>query len=149
MIYLETDDAGAFFRFTDTYAKIIGGADVAGDGSADGRVQRRRKALSTSAISPCKGEAALDRAVADATGRTRRRRVVLARCARSSPGRTASSRSAMASCSGPTIGATIEGNIDYPGNQVRMSGTFVPLYGLNNMFGQIPIRRSVSRRRQQ
>ena len=40
---------------------------------------------------------------------------------------------------GPIIGATIEGSIDYPGNQVRMSGTFVPMYGLNNMFGQIPI----------
>jgi hypothetical protein len=40
---------------------------------------------------------------------------------------------------GPTIGATIEGSIDYVGNTVRMSGTFVPMYGLNNMFGQIPI----------
>ena len=40
---------------------------------------------------------------------------------------------------GPAIGATIEGNIDYIGNAVRMSGTFVPMYGLNNMFGQIPI----------
>src|SRR5207237_3946548 len=40
---------------------------------------------------------------------------------------------------GPTIGATIEGSIDYPGNQVRMSGTFVPMYGLNNMFGQVPV----------
>jgi len=39
---------------------------------------------------------------------------------------------------GPMIGGTIEGNID-SGNQVRMSGTFVPMYGLNNMFGQIPI----------
>jgi hypothetical protein len=40
---------------------------------------------------------------------------------------------------GPMIGATIEGSIDYPGNQVCMSGTFVPMYGLNNMFGQIPV----------
>ena len=40
---------------------------------------------------------------------------------------------------GPMIGATLEGRIDYPGNEVRMSGTFVPMYGLNNMFGQIPI----------
>jgi hypothetical protein len=40
---------------------------------------------------------------------------------------------------GPAVGATIEGKIDYPANQVRMSGTFVPAYGLNNMFGQIPI----------
>jgi hypothetical protein len=40
---------------------------------------------------------------------------------------------------GPMIGATIEGSIDYPGNTVRMSGTFVPMYGLNNMFGQLPV----------
>ena len=40
---------------------------------------------------------------------------------------------------GPTIGATIEGSIDSIANQVRMSGTFVPMYGLNNMFGQIPV----------
>jgi hypothetical protein len=37
------------------------------------------------------------------------------------------------------VGGTIEGSIDYPANQVRMSGTFVPMYGLNNMIAQIPI----------
>ena len=37
------------------------------------------------------------------------------------------------------MGATIEGRIDYAANQVRMSGTFLPAYGLNNIFGQIPI----------
>jgi AsmA-like C-terminal region len=40
---------------------------------------------------------------------------------------------------GPAIGLTIEGNIDYNSNQVRMSGTIVPVYGLNNIFGQVPI----------
>ena len=40
---------------------------------------------------------------------------------------------------GPLVGGTIKGTIDYPGNTVNMSGTFVPMYGLNNMFGQIPI----------
>jgi hypothetical protein len=40
---------------------------------------------------------------------------------------------------GPTIGATIEGNIDYARDAVNVRGTLVPLYGLNNMFGQIPI----------
>jgi len=34
------------------------------------------------------------------------------------------------------IGATVDGYIDYTRNDVRMRGTFVPLYGLNNMFGQ-------------
>ena len=37
------------------------------------------------------------------------------------------------------IGATIDGYIDYARQDVRLRGTFVPLYGLNNMFGQIPI----------
>jgi hypothetical protein len=40
---------------------------------------------------------------------------------------------------GPAIGATTEGYIDYSQNDVRMRGTFVPFYGINNMFGQIPI----------
>ena len=40
---------------------------------------------------------------------------------------------------GPTIGLTIEGNIDYNASQVRMSGTIIPIPGLNNMFGPIPL----------
>jgi len=40
---------------------------------------------------------------------------------------------------GPSIGLTIEGNLDFNANQVRMSGTIIPIYGLNNMFGQIPL----------
>ena len=35
--------------------------------------------------------------------------------------------------------ATIEGQIDYTKDDVHLRGTFVPFYGLNNMFGQIPI----------
>jgi hypothetical protein len=40
---------------------------------------------------------------------------------------------------GPMIGATTEGYIDYVRDEVRMRGTFVPFFGLNNMFGQIPV----------
>jgi hypothetical protein len=40
---------------------------------------------------------------------------------------------------GQAIGATVDGYIDYMRDDVRMRGTFVPLYGLNNMFGQIPL----------
>ena len=40
---------------------------------------------------------------------------------------------------GPLIGGTIDGTINYQRDEVRMRGTFVPLYGLNNMFGQLPI----------
>jgi hypothetical protein len=40
---------------------------------------------------------------------------------------------------GRLIGATVDGYIDYSKDEVHMRGTFVPFYGLNNMFGQIPI----------
>jgi hypothetical protein len=40
---------------------------------------------------------------------------------------------------GPVVGATSDGYIDYFNEDVHLRGTFVPLYGLNNMFGQIPI----------
>ncbi len=40
---------------------------------------------------------------------------------------------------GPAVGATVEGQIDYIKNDAHLRGTFVPFYGLNNMFGQIPI----------
>ena len=50
---------------------------------------------------------------------------------------------------GPMIGATMEGLIDYARDELSVRGTLVPLYGLNNMFGQLPIVGAVSRRRQQ
>jgi len=40
---------------------------------------------------------------------------------------------------GPTIGATIDGTVDFAANTMRLRGTFVPLYAINNVFGQIPI----------
>jgi hypothetical protein len=40
---------------------------------------------------------------------------------------------------GPLVGVTVEGQIDYVKNAVHLRGTFVPFYGINNMFGQIPI----------
>ena len=69
----------------------------AGDGAADRRSRAPRKACSTSAISRCKGEGALDRAAAGGAGRHARRHRRSRRCARSSPARAASSRSARAS----------------------------------------------------
>lgn len=41
--------------------------------------------------------------------------------------------------SGPEIGLTLDGQIDFAGDRVAMSGTFVPAYGLNNAFARIPL----------
>ncbi len=40
---------------------------------------------------------------------------------------------------GSQLGATVGGTIDFNRDQVNLSGTFVPLYGVNNLFSQVPL----------
>jgi hypothetical protein len=137
VMYLETGDAGAFFRFTDIYAKMVGGKMwVAVDPPTSDTLPQ--EGLLNVRDFTIKGETALDRAVANAPG-VNSQGVGFSGMRAEFTRQTGQLRVKDGVLRGPTIGATIEGNIDYPANQVRMSGTFVPLYGLNNMFGQIPI----------
>lgn len=41
--------------------------------------------------------------------------------------------------SGPVLGATMRGRIDYGRQQIQLGGTYIPLYGLNSMFGALPL----------
>jgi hypothetical protein len=40
---------------------------------------------------------------------------------------------------GPLLGGTIDGLVDYTRDEVHMRGTLVPLYGPNNLLGQLPL----------
>ena len=40
---------------------------------------------------------------------------------------------------GPAMGATIEGQFDYARDEVRLRGTFIPAYALNNILARVPI----------
>lgn len=40
---------------------------------------------------------------------------------------------------GPDVGVSLSGDIDYGGDRVNLTGTFVPAYALNNIFAQIPV----------
>lgn len=40
---------------------------------------------------------------------------------------------------GAVLGGTVDGTIDLDSQQLNLSGTFVPAYALNNLFGQIPL----------
>jgi hypothetical protein len=137
VMYFETSDAGSLFRFTDTYPRMVGGhiwiamdPPTLDQTPQDGVLNLRDFII--------RGEAALDRVVAGAAGAVpngvefTRMRVEFNR----QPGRLNLREGAVR---GPVVGATIEGHIDYATNDVRMRGTFVPLYGINNAFGQIPI----------
>jgi hypothetical protein len=137
VIYLETNDAGAFFRFTDTYAKVVGGQlTLAMDpptvepSTREGLINVRDFAI--------KGEASLDRLAAGGPAGAQNG-VSFSRVRAEFTRQNGQLTIREGVLKGPIIGGTIEGSLDLPGNQVRMSGTFVPMYGLNNMFGQLPI----------
>lgn len=148
VVYLEANDAGALFRFADIYPRIIGGSmSVAMDPpTTDLAPQEGLLNIRDFAV---RGEPALDGvassgpgpAAFDQHGRSTpssggvsfsRMRVEFTK----SPGRVAMREGIVW---GPAVGATVEGHLDYLRDEVRLRGTFVPAYALNNMFGRIPI----------
>jgi hypothetical protein len=137
VIYIETEDAGALFRFTDLYPRMQGGQMwVAIDPpSQDASPQQGTLFIRNFLV---RGEPGLERIVAGAPDQSRSgvQFSELSCQFTKVPGRMAVHDGVLR---GPAVGATIEGQIDYLRNDVHLQGTFVPLYGLNNMFGQIPI----------
>jgi len=137
LIYLESTDAGAFFRFTDVYARVTGGqmALAMETQSADNPAQQGTLNVRTFAVHD---EAQLERAVTN--GREIRRNAIdfsnmhveFTRM----PGRVALREGVVR---GPLLGGTIDGVVDYAHDDVHLRGTLVPLYGPNNLLGQLPL----------
>ena len=140
-LMMTTSDAGAVFRFLDIYSKIDGGElwvvtdpPRGGDAPQEGSINLRDFVV--------RGEPGLD---------------ILASAARDSSGRaepgTAAFQKAQAKFTrtpgsitvrdgaifGPVAGATVDGTVDFAAERVAMRGTYVPAYGLNNLFAKIPI----------
>jgi hypothetical protein len=138
VIYFETEDAGALFRFTDMYPRMFGGQMWV---AMDPPTQEQSPQVGTLYIRSfvVRGEPTLERVVSGAPNAAgisgidfSEMRADFTRF----PGKM-SVRDGVVR--GPLVGATVEGNIDYTRDDVHLRGTFVPFYGLNNMFGQIPI----------
>lgn len=137
VIYFETSDAGALFRFTDMYPRMYGGQMWV---AMDPPTQDQTPQIGTLFVRNfvVRGEPTLQRVVAGAPNANNNSvefseaHVDFTRF----PGKMAVRDGVLR---GPLVGATIEGQIDYARNDVHLRGTFVPFYGLNNMFGQIPI----------
>jgi hypothetical protein len=139
VLFFETDDAGALFRFTDTYSRMFGGKMWV---AMDPPTQDETPQVGTIAIRDftIRGEQTLDRIASGAPGSVARGVKFSEMSADFTrfPGKMAVRDGIVR---GPAVGATIEGQIDYANNDVHLRGTFVPFYGLNNMFGlgQIPL----------
>jgi hypothetical protein len=147
VIYLTTGDAGALFRFADFYSRVYGGEAqiVIEPPRPDGTPQDGTIHLKEFTI---RGEPALDRMQAAAPADPNETR---GQSRSSSPGvaflrmqvdfnRTPGRFNIReAVIFGPAIGATVDGVLDFAGDRVHLRGTYVPAYGLNNLFGQLPI----------
>ena len=139
VLFFETADAGALFRFTDTYPRMYGGNMWV---AMDPPTQDQTPQVGTITIRNfvIRGEPALNRVLASTPG-AGDRGVNFSEMSAGftrTPGKM-SVRDGVVR--GPLVGATVEGNIDYARNNVHLRGTFVPFYGINNMFGlgQIPL----------
>ncbi len=139
--FVRTDDGGALLSFLDLYRRMDGGQlQLVGYGnsrSSNGSLSVRNFTL--------RNEATLEKLVAEgARGREANvpidpNAVQFDRLAVgfSRSGGRLDLRDGVVS--GPSVGATIEGAIDFNRDQVALNGTFVPAYGLNNMFSRIPL----------
>ncbi|HLG85351.1 MAG TPA: AsmA-like C-terminal region-containing protein [Bradyrhizobium sp.] len=137
VIYLETNDAGAFFRFNDMYSKVVGGQLSLAMDPPTVEPSAKEGLLNVRDFT-VKGEPALDRIAAGGQGGAQSG-IFFSRLRAEFSRQNGQLTVREGVAKGPAIGGTIEGTLDYNANQVRMSGTFVPVYGLNNMFGQIPV----------
>jgi hypothetical protein len=139
VLYFETNDAGALFRFIDIYPRMVGGRMWIGMDPPAQDAAPQEGIINVSSFS-IRGEGALDRVAAGQPNAIQNTDNIEFGQARADftrvPGRMIIKDGVL---KGPILGATVEGNIDYARDQVNVRGTLVPLYGLNNMFGQIPI----------
>jgi hypothetical protein len=146
VVYIESADAGALFRFTDMYPRIFGGKMWVAMEPPSADQAPKEGVLNISGFA-VRGEAALDRVASSApppdagyrTGAIRnpgvefsQMRVVFTR----SPGRLSVREG---NVWGAAVCATMDGQIDFLRDDVRLRGTFVPACVLNNIPGQIPV----------
>ena len=138
VIDVETADAGALFRFTDVYSRMNGGqmAMAMDPPSANNPTQLGAMNVRNFSIHD---ESQLERVVANGAQMPRNNtmdfsgmRIDFTR----TPGRIALRDGVVR---GPVLGGTIDGFIDYTRDEVHLRGTLVPLYGANNLLGQLPV----------
>ncbi len=145
---MQAGDAGAILRFLDLYKHMQGGTiqlDLAGNanGSMSGQIDARNflvvdepKLASIVASQPAGSDRSLNEA---APRRIDASRVLFERGSAQIARGGGALQIKNGVLRGPAIGATFQGTLyDRRGN-IDMTGTFMPIYGLNRIFGEIPL----------
>jgi hypothetical protein len=141
VLRLTTSDAGALLAFLDAYSRMEGGRlrsdirlgdNLSGSVDIDNFVLRGEPAVKSFATAPA-AERFAARAKLDPNVVSFSRLHALL----SKNGTRLTVRDG--TISSPTIGSTLEGWVDFDRDALDLSGVFVPAYGVNNLFGQLPI----------
>jgi len=138
VVQIESTDAGALFRFSDVYSRMTGGqmTTVMDAPSPASPVQLGTVNVRNFAVHD---ESQLERAVANGNQAGRNANMAFSGLKvdfTRGPGRIALHDGVVR---GPVLGGTIDGVIDYADDEVHLRGTLIPLYGANNLLGQLPI----------
>jgi hypothetical protein len=138
-IVLTSGDGGALFRFTDVYSRMNGGQLVMMMDAPSAQNLLQHGAITVRDFS-VHDETQLQQAVNNNGGAQAQRNDIAFSSMKidfdKSPGKVVLRDGVVR---GPFLGATIDGLVDYSRDEMRMRGTLVPLYGPNNLLGQLPI----------
>jgi hypothetical protein len=149
VVILQAEDAGAFLRFLDIYRRMSGGDLIlqmtTGDGPQNGLVMLHSFTLNNEPalrrIIPTQTQVVAGQ---DRNGKPQTIRIDFNEVS-FTKARVDFTRSAGrldfkdAAIFGNQIGFTLSGQIDYVRDRLDIAGTFVPAYGLNNAFAQVPL----------
>ena len=135
---IESTDAGALFRFADIYSRMNGGqmTTLMEPPSAHNPVQLGTISVRNFTVHD---ESQLEHAVTsngEPLPRNNMFFTVMKVDFTRSSGQIALHDGVVR---GPVLGGTIDGVIDYANDNVHLRGTLIPLYGANNLLGQLPV----------
>ncbi len=146
-IDVKADDAGAVLRFLDIYNRMSGGTLVVSGtgnraGGFSGDVELRRITITNeprlkSLVSTGNNNSPSLREAVKKDIDTSRAFFDVAAARVVSGGGALEMRDGVVR--GPVFGATFQGEAWDASGQMRMTGTFMPAYGLNRLFGEIPL----------
>ena len=138
-VVLTTGDGGALFRFADVYSRMSGGQLVLAMDAPSAQNPMQHGAITVRDFS-VHDEMQLQQAVNNQGASPAQRNDIAFSSMKidfdKSPGKVVLRDGVVR---GPFLGATIDGLVDYSRDEMHMRGTLVPLYGPNNLLGQLPI----------
>ncbi len=151
VLYITAGDAGAFFRFANLYTRIQRGEVWVVIDSPKATIAPQEGVVAVRDF-VIRGEPAIDRLLSAAPPPDQTERGSPQRRVAPTENATAFSRMRVhftrtpgrfvireGFIFGPVLGATVDGVLDYTSDQVQLRGTYIPAYGLNNIFGRIPV----------